>query len=1039
MRITKKTVLELVANMPDGEERSALITRLIATGELTETELAIVIAEEVMTRSGAYASKLNTDELLQFICSRFRGSPEYLARALVRARPDLFWHRGLALRLIFKLQADLGPVFIPPGKPGGGTVVCPTELKLDGQVTRDILVLDIEHKTRMFLWYYSRDPVAAQALIAFERKTADDYSGIVLAGVEECFARLLDMRFPGVIETLNGNIFPALHVRWWIERMREIYRVMNVGDTGTFKTSFGFVGLDHYGAKRALVLCTANARLKHAAEAARYFQGRDDRVQALTEMSGLGKFIERAETTQFNIVGWPSLASADVLEALEAVPFDALFVDECQYGKSVFGENRAIRAEAFLRLGWMKSLKRVLACSATPWENRPEELAAVASLIRPDLFPEPENYATSGLPDMPRVLRELFAENVLDVELQEVRDLVPIEPKPWEDLFGAVSIPMVPDHRRIYETLREDNKPRIAAAKTGLLIKAAIHPALVAGEYDWPADLIGRFSDWRLSSKLVWLDDYLQKHLARAKVVIGTGIFVSGITRRKNDTTIWVGDILKRRYGDRAVVVLDGDVSIGKDRDAAIERWKYDPEARILLVSMLACPDSINLTVPKAPGVEELRIVALSCGWKPWKQFLGRFWREGQGVPIKYVTPIIAGTIDEDLLEFNRDKWEIIQLFRSSAPLTDDEQRVLLAKPGTIRVREVMRTPKENVTLINNLMRGRGERGCGTLLGEPYGVSTHAEVFARHFLETQEHGTSGNIARFAAKEIRTNLALGMREAESILDAGCGTGIMERLLGQPIHGVDMNPHMITLGKSASPLGGPKMEVRNLSKLPPEWTGKFLLTFCSIVLDWTSLTADVEGVPERAHILRELVRVTHPQGQLWITFTSDSLDEEQIIAWRDTFRQNGFVITENLTGLVRSNDGPGAFSFWSLVVARDGKDLKVIEPERLQFGFEAGRMSIRRHRGPRKTVGARPDDHSYAHQSFEVLPLGKSTPIADSEAIERSVEEEIRRWCGVAASGRELGRSATLKGDKYANLNWRTLQRLVELGVVKIDAA
>lgn len=1042
MKLTKQTLIEAIASMQDAEQRNRLLAKMVEDGDLNDADLAGFIVAEVNRNAKHYAALLSSDELVRFLAERFKDAPAYLARALVKVRPQLFWHYGFAYRLILRLRADLGTVFIPPRRASERPVEGKHPIEgLDALIAKDILALDIEHALREYLWCYSEDPDAARNMLRDDRAKADAYEQQVLDGVDRTFERLLAMEFSGVVSTLNGRLFPALHVRWWIDRMQAMPRVLNIGDTGTYKTSFGLVGLDHVGCRKVLVLCAANARQNHRREADRYFTD-PGRAQVLERREDLSAFVDGFEHHQFHLVGWPALVRADVVAALAALPFDGIFVDECQYGKSVTGSTPAKRALALLRIGRKPSIRRVVACSATPWENRPPELAAVATLIRPDLFPAPEVFAHSGITDTPRVLRELFAENVLDVELREVRSLPDITPKPWEDLFGAVAIPFVTDHQKLYELLRTDeSKRRRPHVKVGALLKAAIHPALVHDELKWPPALAARLRDWRLSSKLVWLKGFLDERIDRAKVVVGTGIFVSGITREKDQEMPWVGELLREWYGDDRVVILDATTAqIGPQRDAVIARWREDPRTRILLVSMLTCPDSINLTIPAHPSVAELWITTMSCAWKPWKQFLGRFWREGLGVPVRYRTPILAGTIDEDLLRFNREKWELQQLFRANVPLTDEEWSFLSADPGNTKLRELLRAPWQNVNLIGGLMQGRGEAACGAQYDAPYGVSTYAEIFAKHFLEVEKGSTAANIARYMAKHIRAHLDEHSLTSERIFDAGCGLLRLERTLELPVVGRDMNPHMIALGVQHSPCKGERAEVGKLSELPAEWTERFELTVCSLVLDWTSLNVEVTGAPERVHILRELCRVTHPYGQLWLTFTESTLDEKTCAAWCEVFRGHGFAIDRHLTGRVvatdRGADQNGKeFAFWSILVSPNGRMLGEVSADALQFPFEHGRVVVRHRRRSRihPTNGER---RGVEHEQFAIEPIGGTGSVRDTDAIEQSKLDEIRRWATAVAEGREVGRSATVQRDRYADLNWRALSKLFERGVLKV---
>lgn len=1036
-KVTKQLVLDLVASLPAGEQRTQLVAQMVARGELSEGDLAALITADVERHAPDYARFMQDDALVRFLAERFRDAPEYLARALVRALPQRFWHYAFAYRMLLRLRADLGPVLIPPWRPGTGVGTGTHPIaRVDDLIARDIEALDAERTTRTYLYLFSRDATVARELLAEERAQADAYGQRVLDRVAATFERLYAMEFHGVVPTMRGQPFPAIHVRWWIDQARDIPRVLNIGDTATFKTSFATVGLDHVGARRVLLLCAPNARANHAAEITAYFTNGADRVHALTSAADLPAFIRGVRSHQFSIVGWHALVNPDVVDALAEAPFDAIVADEVQYGKGVSGTAPAKRAIALLRLGKKRSIQRVVACSATPWENRPEELAAVAVLLRPQDFPSPEVFARSGLTATPRILREMFSTHVLDIELREVRDLSDITPKPWEDLFGAVAVPMVPQHRALYNRLREDATPRLPAAKVRLLLQTAIHPPLARNALRWSRTDGAALTDPQTSSKLVWLRQCIAERISRAKICVATGIYATGITRAHDAEQPWIGDILRQWFGEDRVLIVDGTVPIGPHRDAIIARWRTDPNARILLASMQTLPDSINLTVAKSPTVERVWVVQLASAWKPWRQFLGRFHREADAVPVAYITPTLAGTIDEDLLRFNRDKWRVQQLFRANVPLTDGEWRAVRDTHTGGRLREVLRSPVESVNIIGTLMRGRGEMACSDVYASPYGMGTHAEAFAQHFLATERGSTADNVAQFQAKAIRDRMANGMLTPDRICDAACGLLRLERTLGQPVSGVDMNAWMLNLARPHSAYGGRNAIVGRLSALPKEWDGRFYLTVCSIALDWTSLAAANGGEPERVRVLRELARITHPHGLLWLMFREGDLDATRAEAWCTAFRRSGWSVDAHLTGLIRATDGPGErhFACWSLAVAPDGHALGALDPDALRFAWEVGHMRVQR-----QTRGGRADATSRAgivHEAFAVEPLGRTVLVPDTVAVTASVTDELDRWLRSIAVGRTVDRTASLSPARLAHLDWRRLQRLVDLGVLQM---
>lgn len=663
------------------------------------------------------------------------------------------------------------------------------------------------------------------------------------------------------------------------------------------------------------------------------------------------------------------------------------------------------------------------------------ELGVVAATLRPELFPNAEAFRLSKAID-PRFLRELFSSNMVEVELREVKNLPPISPRPWEDLFSAEMIELNANHREAYNHLRESDEVRLSpASKIRVLLQMTTHPHRVRRQCLWPEAVEKAFDSWKISTKLVWLRERVAQELDQgAKVAIATGIYVEGITKPYEDEEVWVGQLLGEWFGKDKLLILDSSVSQqvkneSSDRARLIERWRNDPNIRILLVSMRTCPDSVNLTVKKQPGVTKLFLTALSFGWVPWKQFLGRFWRDENGVPVSYVVPVLKGTIDESLLQLIRRKWELQQLFLAQVPLTDEEMAYLDRKLKISSLAHECKSPAQRVNLLTAAMRGRGERDSERMLDEKIGTSTRGELFAQAYLETHDYTASGHVARCMKEATAHFQAQGLVHAEGILDAGCGPLVLERSLDMLVYGFDMNPYMIELARLYSPWQGKHAYVGRLSHLPDEWTGKFELTAASLVLHWTSLRTHKGNPPDRVSIVNELARVTHPAGRVWLTFPLPCMNELILSDWIETLSLAGFKIVGDLTGAVRSRDikRRRPFTFWSLCFSPDGKLFEPKDPKMLRFLFEEARL--KRIRGIGRD--SEPTDLiKEKHYSFEIVrPDGIVVPVA--HAADAAAKREAIR----------LGGSDNLQGWRFhrtPNLHWRVLQKLVERGLVDMGA-
>lgn len=1026
--ISKQQMIQLIRDSAISDvEKRAFLAELMASGEITEGDIAEAILEDIDARFDEFAGLFQEDEMLRFLWERFRQHPAMLARALVQARPDLFYTYGFAMRLIIKLRTELGELLITPRENGagdGGSEEPVPTATLPQAVQRDLFRLDLECRFRDFLYFYSRDVQVGHELLEAEIDRAESpYDRSVLRAAKELAERLFAMPLPGIRTQRNGRPFPALHVRWWLDSIRDVERSLNIGDTGTYKTSFAALAMALDGRRRILTLVAPHAREAWGRELPCYFE-EPPFVQIVRSESDLASLEHR---DGFTVVAYTTLAVPGVVSKLVEHGFDGLIQDECHYGKNVNG-TAAKRALACLELVRSLPLKKYVALSATPTENRPEELAALGVSLRPELFPNPETFVTSGAAKNPRLMRELFAGQILEIEAREIRELPDIRPKPWEDLFGAVAVTPLPSHQRLYKRILDEEQE--SSRKLMNLLKAAIHPPLLGDPYARP-------DSWMGSSKLVWLKRFIDERISTRKIVVATGLFAASVTHavEDRDELSWIGGRLRAWYGEERVVCIDETVGLERrgdtpsPREEIVARWRSDPEARILLVSMQACPDSIDLSVPELPGVEGLAITSLSLGWKPWKQFLGRFWREGQGVPIEYANPILVGTIDEDLLRLNQEKWNAQLLFRAGAPITQKEWEYLESR-GTKGITSVQRTAIEHVNVLMNLLRGKSESAAKRILGGVYGAERRSEALARHFIAVQNFSASGHIARFMRTVLSRWQEHGMVSKERILDAGCGPLTLERSLEAPVHGIDMNASMIETGRTVSAFAGRNARCGVLSGMPEEWTNLFEVSVASMVLDLTDPKPRPQG-SERFRILRELVRVTDPHGLIWLTWNASAHTDESFESWRNGLTAAGAKIRDELTGRVEATDAPQhPFSFWSLVFTANGKKLRFDDRDAFRHAFEVPRRKKHIRSKHRETPPSM--EKRFVHEHFTIFRGQVS--VDDTRAADQAVVSELMRWSAEGLLGRKLHRPLADVTRAFSG-DWRLLAELQRRGVIR----
>ncbi len=1066
----RELVFAQLAGMPDSEPKFRHIKFLYDRGEIDESDLYELLVQSIRNNPRFYFEKIAQDDLLSYMWKRFEEFPEALARALVRVCPEIFygdldWVTRLVIQLQsdLKLKAELGMITVHPRKGGGGgRRVIEVDESLLAQIPREVEDLDISCRVRELLYWYSRDSELGRTFAQEQLDAAgNEYEHRVWKQARDQMEALLNDDYIGAIATISDDrLFPAPHVRWWLRTSSSQARVLNIGDTGTYKTSYAAIAVRQAGCRHTLVFCAPGARTNWRRELRLYYPHlkAPGRIHVITKRTD-AEFIPA--NAEFVIVGYTALIHQDVVDTLKAQPFDGIIWDECHYGKNVTGVTAAKRAVGCLQIieHHQEGLLKLVANSATPWENSPEEIAVLACVLRPDVFTAPEIFRKTGVFASPRFLRALFDTCILEISLHEVRELPNIEPKPWEDLFAVEPVEMTGTQARLYSHMLEhvpenggsDRKLKKVSgidgtAKVRHLLVASDMPHVLVHEdrYDWPGDMADSFEDEGLSAKLAWLKAYIDKHIETGKFAIGTAMYVQGVTRPVNgfgEESFWVGRLLQEWYGEDRVLLLDGNVAAGSSkRKEIINRWRTDPEARILLVSMRTCPDSINLSVTcRDDSLDMLHVIAFAHDWKPWKQFLGRFWREGLTVPMTYGSPVLCDTADEARLELIRRKWEILLLFKARVPPTEAEWAFLKRKSKD-SMSDLMKSPAEWVSEVNNDVRGCGEELASEYLGGQSGTSTAGLRFAESFLACQEGHASGHISRFMCNALTGGLIPGgiLDDPRLILDAGCGPATMARRLELPVVGVDMNPWMVSLAKETDPANTVNTTVGRLSELPDEWDKRFRMTVSSMVLDWTELDQS-ETEPERLRVLNRLIQVTDPYGLIWLTFNSSSMKPAHYASWVQMLQRAGCEILP-LSGWITPRGMGGKkkpkFDFWSILFSPNGRKIRLTDGNSLLLAFEVDRTTYKRggHRKPKREVKKKQPEYS----RFDVVnPLVRGKPfVEDTVAIKRTLLKELNRGAS------KPGAKPVAVGGKAMELfggDWRTLEALRTRGIITFGSS
>jgi ubiquinone/menaquinone biosynthesis C-methylase UbiE len=136
--------------------------------------------------------------------------------------------------------------------------------------------------------------------------------------------------------------------------------------------------------------------------------------------------------------------------------------------------------------------------------------------------------------------------------------------------------------------------------------------------------------------------------------------------------------------------------------------------------------------------------------------------------------------------------------------------------------------------------------------GKAYGGSV-PENYERYFVPAIGAPLAHDLVEIAA----------LRPGERVLDVACGTGVVARLAAQrvgtggSVAGLDVNPGMLAVARSASTLGVSIEWHESSAEAMPLPDGAFDVVLCQMGLQF---------VPDRSAALREMRRVVAPGGRL-----------------------------------------------------------------------------------------------------------------------------------------------------------------------------
>lgn len=849
---------------------------------------------------------------------------------------------------------------------------------------------------------FNRDPEGYLGRIRSEHDASQEpRERQAIEMIVETFEAIAKMTFPDFHDRINGaeRRFPSMHVRIWIRDLIERGYVLIAGGVGTEKTSAAVVGLHAVGAKRVLVTARSYAAENvWSNEVAKYYRN-PPKVLVVRNATDLRRLqamtAETLRSYSYVVVGYGDLQaqSGDCwVRALAPFEPDAIIVDEAHAINHDIDRSRRV-----IELARLPSIRFRVLLTATPFECEPNEMANIAMLVMPEEYPVREAFE-QRCRNNPRFLHKLMEDMMCAYfDADDVSELPPCN---WGRFLPLPVVEIEPcaaakaAHDMILNDVELDPIEQIRRMNQLLAC-----PYLGRNWYEYPPSVNGYLRDPLKSDKLLWLKSEIERRIPTGKVVVGSGLYTAGVTRKLTDADDPNDDyavvaMLRQWFGDEVVLVLDGTTSQSESpkalasRKNVMHRWQNDPKARILVASVRATAESVNLTLRKSPGCDKLSVLMLTLPWNSTQlfQFLGRFRRPGMELPTELLVPVLRGLADEPMAEMIRKKDRNFLIGVQGIRLTQEEERAI----ERMTIGEFLKGPQEWMKeVVYGRVRGLGERRATAVLDGTHNGKAVGEKFARYYLADEETTHSGDVSRFLGKVYGPWLREGRVVGDQILDAACGPLTLERRLGEPVFGIDLNPCMIDVARPHSYNAGKNARVGRLSDLPAEWDGTFRLSVCSLALHWSSNKGGWNK-SERVRILRNLARVTATDGIVHLVFLGMSFSEEMLGEWVAALGALGLARVPELTGLIKSVDSPKRpRTFWSVCLQKVGEPTdEEGNAEALRFANERGpkaesvRVVVAKGKEPRERAPQTP----VKHEAFVIEnDEGTKTPESASTAV------------------------------------------------------
>lgn len=404
------------------------------------------------------------------------------------------------------------------------------------------------------------------------------------------------------------------------------------------------------------------------------------------------------------------------------------------------------------------------------------------------------------------------------------------------------------------------------------------------------------------------------------------------------------------------ILILDGSVALGRQKDEIIARWVNDPNTAVLVVTLEATYQSrdYTLNVTKDREGRELTGIEKVFLSPPWyyqqlKQMAGRSIRQGHLVPVH-----VSILESEDLVDHGKGEgvlysYLLSRMALSGIILTSEEQEFFDSKRVGRRI-SFQSPEKRFLRDALSFVRGAGEDIIDGFLRDQSRVRdevTVNQLIAEKFFDEgrDEYHVSGYNAELVAFLAKHFVA----PDSPILSIGAGTLLLQRKLKRGIDNIDINPHMMRAGwEVAGQYGGRMIEGRASSLSSDDFPDSYYdLVDNSFALHWSRLETGKDqpiGSSERVKILTQMNRVLKEGGRMVLTIPEKSFDEERFRFFVEAVEKHfGFRVDQDFSGKAfgRSKLGLAKRLGWCIVATKESTpDLAGLDINSLEFANEKG---------------------------------------------------------------------------------------------------